>query len=43
MSVDKKAREAKLRFVVLDALARPAIFEAPPEDLLEQAYLEVCP
>jgi 3-dehydroquinate synthase len=43
MAVDKKAREAKLRFVVLDALARPAIFAAPPEELLEQAYLEVCP
>jgi 3-dehydroquinate synthase len=43
MAVDKKARDAKLRFVVLDAVAQPAIFEAPPEELLEQAYLEVCP
>jgi 3-dehydroquinate synthase len=43
MAVDKKARDAKLRFVVLDAVARPAIFEAPAEELLEQAYLEVCP
>jgi 3-dehydroquinate synthase len=43
MAVDKKTREARLRFVVLDGLAQPAIFEAPPEELLEQAYLEVCP
>jgi 3-dehydroquinate synthase len=43
MAVDKKARDAKLRFVVLDGLGQPAIFEAPPEELLEQAYLEVCP
>jgi 3-dehydroquinate synthase len=42
MAVDKKTREARLRFVVLDGLAQPAIFEAPPEELLEQAYLEVC-
>ena len=43
MAVDKKTRDAKLRFVVLGAVAQPAIFEAPPEELLEQAYLEVCP
>jgi len=30
MAVDKKTREARLRFVVLDGLAQPAIFEAPP-------------
>jgi 3-dehydroquinate synthase len=43
MAVDKKARGARLRFVVLDALARPAILADPPEELLEQAYLEVSP
>ncbi len=43
MSVDKKARGARLRFVVLDGLAQPGILADPPEELLEQAYLEVCP
>ncbi len=43
MTVDKKARGATLRFIVLDGLARPAILTGPPEELLEQAYLEVCP
>ena len=43
MRVDKKARGATLRFVVLDALARPGILEAPPEDLLRRAYEEVLP
>ena len=41
MRVDKKARGAKLRFVVLDDLARPGILEAPPDELLEAAYAEV--
>ena len=41
MAVDKKARVAKLRFVVLDGLAKPGILADPPEDLLEQAYAEV--
>jgi 3-dehydroquinate synthase len=41
MSVDKKARAARLRFVVLDGLAQPGILADPPEDLLEQAYAEV--
>jgi 3-dehydroquinate synthase len=41
MAVDKKARAAKLRFVVLDGLAKPGILTDPPEDLLEQAYAEV--
>jgi 3-dehydroquinate synthase len=43
MAVDKKARGARLRFVILDGPARPAILEDPPEELLEQAYMEVCP
>jgi 3-dehydroquinate synthase len=42
MRVDKKARGALLRFVVLDGLARPAILTDPPEELLRCAYQEVC-
>ncbi len=41
MGVDKKARGARLRFVVLDGLARPGILESPSEELLSQAYQEV--
>jgi 3-dehydroquinate synthase len=41
MRVDKKARGARLRFVVLDALARPSILDAPPDELLRTAYAEV--
>ena len=41
MAVDKKARASKLRMVVLDGLARPAIMADPPEELLELAYAEV--
>jgi 3-dehydroquinate synthase len=41
MRVDKKARGALLRFVVLDGLARPAILTDPPEELLRCAYQEV--
>jgi 3-dehydroquinate synthase len=40
MAVDKKARASRLRFVVLDGLARPGILAAPAEDLLERAYAE---
>jgi 3-dehydroquinate synthase len=42
MSVDKKARGARLRLVVLDGLARPAILDGPSEGLLKDAYLGVC-
>jgi len=42
MSVDKKARGARLRLVVLDGLDRPAILDGPSEELLKDAYLEVC-
>ena len=38
MAVDKKARGDRLRFVVLDAVGRPAILEAPDEALLASAY-----
>jgi 3-dehydroquinate synthase len=41
MRVDKKARGARLRFVVLDGLARPSILDAPSDDLLRAAYTEV--
>jgi len=41
MAVDKKARGARLRFVVLDGLARPSILDGPSEELLWQAYREV--
>jgi 3-dehydroquinate synthase len=41
MAVDKKARGARLRLVVLDGLAKPAIMADPPEELLAAAYAEV--
>jgi 3-dehydroquinate synthase len=41
MTVDKKARGARLRLVVLDGLARPGTLDAPSEDLLRRAYQEV--
>ena len=41
MSGDKKARGERLRFVVLDGLARPGILDDPADRLLEEAYAEV--
>ncbi len=41
MKIDKKARGDRLRFVVLDGLARPAILEAPDPGLLIAAYAAV--
>jgi 3-dehydroquinate synthase len=41
MRVDKKSRGARLRFVVLDGLARPSILDGPDEQLLAQVYREV--
>jgi 3-dehydroquinate synthase len=38
MRVDKKARGDLLRFVVLDAVGRPAILEGPASDTLSAAY-----
>jgi 3-dehydroquinate synthase len=38
MRVDKKARGDRLRFVVLEAIGRPAILEAPSDDLLTTAF-----
>ena len=43
MRVDKKARGATLRFVVLDALAEPSILEAPDENVLREAFDVVRP
>jgi 3-dehydroquinate synthase len=41
MSVDKKARGHRVRFVVLDGLAKPGILAGPDESLLQAAYQEV--
>lgn len=41
MRVDKKARGATLRFVVLDGMARPSILVGPSEELLRAAFAEV--
>ncbi len=41
MRVDKKARGATLRFVVLDGLARPAVLSGPSDELLRAAYAAV--
>jgi 3-dehydroquinate synthase len=41
MRVDKKARGATLRFVVLDGLARPSILDGPSDELLAEVYREV--
>jgi 3-dehydroquinate synthase len=41
MRVDKKARGARLRFVVLDGLAQPGILDNPDDELLAAAYQAV--
>jgi 3-dehydroquinate synthase len=41
MGVDKKARGARLRFVVLDGIGHPVILDDPAEDMLEEAYAAV--
>jgi len=41
MSLDKKARGARLRMVILDGIGNPVIYDSPPEDLLTQAYQAV--
>jgi 3-dehydroquinate synthase len=41
MRVDKKSRGSRLRFVVLDGLARPSILDGPSDDQLATAYREV--
>ncbi len=39
--LDKKTRADRLRFVVLDGLAKPAILEAPDPSLLDAAYAAI--
>jgi 3-dehydroquinate synthase len=41
MRLDKKTRGDTLRFLVLDGLARPAVFTGPSEELLRAAYASV--
>jgi len=41
MSLDKKARGARLRMVILDPIGHPVIFDNPSEELLAQAYQAV--
>jgi 3-dehydroquinate synthase len=41
MAVDKKSRGSRLRFVVLDGLARPRMLDDPDPSLLVAAYEEV--
>ena len=41
MRVDKKSRGSRLRFVVLDGLARPRMLDDPDPSLLVAAYEEV--
>ncbi|MGI8899413.1 MAG: 3-dehydroquinate synthase [Nocardioides sp.] len=41
MKVDKKSRGDSLRFVVLDALARPGILTAPDPALMTAAFTEI--
>ncbi len=41
MAVDKKSRADRLRFVILEDVARPVILDGPPEALLRGAYQEV--
>ncbi|HEY2983519.1 MAG TPA: 3-dehydroquinate synthase [Jatrophihabitantaceae bacterium] len=42
MRIDKKARGNRLRFVVLDGLARPSTVDDPDPAVLAAAYSEVC-
>ncbi|WP_165984804.1 3-dehydroquinate synthase [Streptomyces sp. YIM 98790] len=41
MKVDKKTRGDRLRFIVLDGLARPAVLEGPDPSLLLAAHAEI--
>ncbi len=41
MQVDKKSRAGMLRFVILADLGKTTILEAPTEDVLYQAFLEI--
>ncbi|QBI53874.1 3-dehydroquinate synthase [Streptomonospora litoralis] len=41
MRVDKKARGATLRFIVLDSLGEPAVLPGPSAELLDAAYAAI--
>jgi 3-dehydroquinate synthase len=41
MRIDKKARGATLRFIVLDGLAEPGILDGPNPELLAAAFAEI--
>jgi 3-dehydroquinate synthase len=41
MRIDKKARGSRIRFVVLDGLARPVTVDEPEPEVLAAAYAEV--
>jgi 3-dehydroquinate synthase len=41
MSLDKKARGARLRMIILDGVGNPVTYDSPPEDLLTEAYQAV--
>lgn len=41
MRIDKKARGATMRFIVLDGIGRPALLAGPPQSLLDEAFQEV--
>ncbi len=41
MRIDKKSRADRLRFIVLQGLAKPTVLEAPDPQLLAAAYAEV--
>jgi 3-dehydroquinate synthase len=41
MRVDKKARGHRIRFVLLDGLAKPTVVDAPDDDVLEAAFAAV--
>jgi len=43
MRVDKKARGATLRFIVLDRLAEPTVMSGPDDSLLRAAFDELSP
>ena len=41
MRRDKKARGNLLRFIILDGLARPRVYEVPDESILYMTYQEI--
>jgi 3-dehydroquinate synthase len=41
MRVDKKARGHRIRFIVLDGLAKPVVVDDPDPDVLAAAYAEI--